>query len=128
MMDRFKFVVRACWSSWAVAGVGLTMFLLVSPHNKTPIVITCVTLLLLEQLALALSKFETTQNLRNMWSAAEMLWVMLANVSGGDWSKQSAEWQHYAGVWRDNYHSHIPLDVERLPQETAGSFRARRVT
>jgi hypothetical protein len=35
--------------------------------------------------------------------AAEMLWVVLANVSGGDWTKQSQEWQEAAARWRDNY-------------------------
>jgi hypothetical protein len=32
-----------------------------------------------------------------------MLWVVLANVSGGDWAQQSAEWQEAAARWRDNY-------------------------
>jgi hypothetical protein len=35
--------------------------------------------------------------------AAEMLWVVLANVSGGDWTQQSAEWQESAARWRENY-------------------------
>lgn len=35
--------------------------------------------------------------------AAEMLWVVLANVSGGDWEKQTEEWQEAAKRWRDNY-------------------------
>ena len=35
--------------------------------------------------------------------AAEMLWVVLANVSGGDWTKQTQEWQEAAARWRDNY-------------------------
>ena len=38
-----------------------------------------------------------------MADAAEMLWVVLANVSGGDWSKQSQEWQDAAARWRNNY-------------------------
>lgn len=36
--------------------------------------------------------------------AAEMLWVCLANVSGGDWTRQSEEWQKAAARWRDAYH------------------------
>jgi hypothetical protein len=39
--------------------------------------------------------------------AAEMLWVVLANVSGGDWTQQSAEWQEAAAHWRDNYFAAI---------------------
>jgi hypothetical protein len=35
--------------------------------------------------------------------AAEMLWVVLANVSGGDWTKQTPEWQEAAARWRDYY-------------------------
>jgi hypothetical protein len=38
-----------------------------------------------------------------MADAAEMLWVVLANVSGGDWTKQTQEWQEAAARWRDNY-------------------------
>jgi hypothetical protein len=38
-----------------------------------------------------------------MVDAAEMLWVVLANVSGGDWTKQTPEWQEAAARWRDNY-------------------------
>ncbi len=39
----------------------------------------------------------------NLMDVAEMLWVVLANVSGGDWSQQSAEWQAAAARWRDYY-------------------------
>src|SRR5438128_469908 len=38
-----------------------------------------------------------------MADAAEMLWVVLASVSGGDWMQQSSEWQEAAARWRDNY-------------------------
>lgn len=38
-----------------------------------------------------------------MGDAAEMLWVVLANVSGGNWKEQSQEWQDAAARWRDNY-------------------------
>jgi hypothetical protein len=36
-------------------------------------------------------------------NVAEMLWVVLANVSEGDWTKQTKEWQEAAAKWRDNY-------------------------
>lgn len=39
-----------------------------------------------------------------MKDAAEMLWVVLANVSGGDWKKQDKTWQEAARRWADNYH------------------------
>lgn len=42
---------------------------------------------------------------KQMANAAEMLWVVLANVSGGDWTLQSKEWQKVARRWADNYHA-----------------------
>jgi len=41
--------------------------------------------------------------LEKMADAAEMLWVVLANVSGGDWTKQTKGWQEVAARWRDYY-------------------------
>lgn len=35
--------------------------------------------------------------------AAEMLWVVLANVSGGDWTKQDMQWRLAAAAARDHY-------------------------
>ena len=43
----------------------------------------------------------------NFEEAAEMLWVILANVSEGDWTKQSVEWRSYACAWRDYYFAAI---------------------
>lgn len=43
------------------------------------------------------------QRVKELDEAANMLWVVLANVSGSDWSKQSKEWQEAAAKWRDNY-------------------------
>lgn len=28
-------------------------------------------------------------------------WAIIANVSGGDWTKQPQEWQDAAAMWRD---------------------------
>lgn len=50
---------------------------------------------------LAVSGEEPTTPL--MADAAEMLWVTLASVSGGNWTLQSPEWQEAAVRWRDNY-------------------------
>lgn len=41
--------------------------------------------------------------LKEITDAAEMLWVVLANVSGSDWSKQTPEWQDAAAKWRNHY-------------------------
>lgn len=35
--------------------------------------------------------------------AAEMLLVVLANVSGGDWTAKPEKWPLAAARWRDNY-------------------------
>lgn len=43
------------------------------------------------------------KKLDNVLDAAEMLWIVLANVSGGDWQKQTPEWREAAAKWRDNY-------------------------
>ena len=47
------------------------------------------------------------QKIKEMADAAEMLWVVLANVSEGDWTKQTKEWQDAAAKWRDNYHKKL---------------------
>lgn len=43
------------------------------------------------------------QSLQDFKDAAEYLWVVLANVSEGDWTKQSKEWQKAAARARDGY-------------------------
>ncbi len=50
--------------------------------------------------------------------AAEMLWVVLANVSGGDWTKQSPEWQAAAARWRDNYFASLSV----IPKATVDPY------
>jgi hypothetical protein len=52
-------------------------------------------------------------------AAAEMLWVVIANVNGGDWEKQSQEWQDAAAEWRDNYfhiYFHIMQGMHQQPR------------
>jgi hypothetical protein len=53
--------------------------------------------------------------------AAEMLWVVLANVSGGDWKLQSEEWQDAAARWRDNYFAAVALSTPARGEEAGGS-------
>lgn len=43
------------------------------------------------------------EDLEEMKSAAEYLWIVLANTSSGDWSKQSSEWQTAAARARDGF-------------------------
>lgn len=38
-----------------------------------------------------------------MDDAVEGAWGLIANVSGGDWTKQSEEWQAAAKRWRNKF-------------------------
>jgi len=48
-----------------------------------------------------------------MADAAEMLWTVVANVSGGCWTLQSVEWQEAAARWRDYYFAALHADSLR---------------
>lgn len=45
---------------------------------------------------------ETVDALR---AELEMAWTIIANAGGGDWKKESSEWQEAAAKWRDRYHA-----------------------
>lgn len=62
-----------------------------------------------------------------MTDAAEMLWIVLANVSGGDWTKQSPEWQEAAARWRDYYFAALNAlpAVPSAPGDTKEDVDAR---
>ena len=47
-----------------------------------------------------------------IYDAAEMLWTVVANVSGSDWKKQSPIWQKAAARWRDAYFNVLRKDKE----------------
>lgn len=53
--------------------------------------------------------------LQAMLDAAEMLWIVLANVSGGAWSQQTPEWQEAAAKWRDQYFDALRLATRGRP-------------
>ena len=40
-------------------------------------------------------------------------WGLLANVSEGQWSEQTEEWQEAVVRWRDEFHAHLASEVER---------------
>jgi len=56
------------------------------------------------------------KNPPNYADAAEMLWIVLANVSGGDWTQQSQDWQDAAAKWRDYYFQVLDADIKTRPQ------------
>jgi hypothetical protein len=58
---------------------------------------------------------------KRLADAAEMLWVVLANVSGGNWSHQSPEWQEAAARWRDNYYAALTAPASAAPATREGT-------
>jgi len=60
---------------------------------------------------------ESVADVKALRDAAEMLWVVIANVSGGDWSKQTQEWQDAAARWRDNYF--VAISNPEMPTDAA---------
>jgi len=49
--------------------------------------------------------------------AGEMLWTVVANVDGGDWTKQSKEWQEAAARWRDTYFKALTAEAGQEPTD-----------
>lgn len=39
-------------------------------------------------------------------------WTIIANVSEGDWSKQTEEWRGAAVRWRDQFHASLGAGVD----------------
>lgn len=70
---------------------------------------------LAEQFAQTLMKFD---------DAAEYLWGVVANVSGGDWTLQTPEWQQAAARARDAYHALFAL----MPKDDTDDAPAPTVT
>ena len=48
-------------------------------------------------------------------------WVLLANVSDGDWTKQTPEWQEAVVRWRDEFHT--SLDGRNMAPPTVDGAR-----
>jgi hypothetical protein len=46
----------------------------------------------------------------------DLAWGLIANASGGDWSKESPEWQAAAAHWRDGYHTPKMHDAPAAPE------------
>jgi hypothetical protein len=74
---------------------------------------------------------EAPTNPPNLADAAEMLWTVVANVSGGDWTQQSQDWQEAAARWRDNYFAamksgavSLPIAVDPVPESGTDGLRA----
>ena len=44
---------------------------------------------------------QSEERAKRIEEALEMAWLVIANVSGGDWEKQSSDWQTAVAKWRD---------------------------
>lgn len=55
-------------------------------------------------------RLRAERHLSQMKDAAESLWATLANVSGGDWTRQPHNWFEAAIRSRDHYHSVLRQD------------------
>lgn len=51
-----------------------------------------------------------------MMDLLETAWGVIANAGGGDWTKESRDWQEAAAKWRDRWHD--LLRQTRAPPET----------
>jgi hypothetical protein len=66
---------------------------------------------------------ENYSEVERLRGVIEWAWTILANVSDGDWTKQSPEWQEAVANWRDKEYGHVssalaqhtpPLDESQL--------------
>jgi len=46
-------------------------------------------------------------------------WEIIANVSGGDWTRQKPHWQDYVFQWRDDYFGPIMKELSELRAKEA---------
>ena len=42
-----------------------------------------------------------------LMDVTEWAWTIIANAGGGDWDRESTEWQEAAKKWRNEYHKLI---------------------
>jgi hypothetical protein len=55
------------------------------------------------------------ERLRQPLDLAETAWGIIANAGGGDWTKETQEWQDAAARWRDAYHAALDAAQEPVP-------------
>lgn len=56
---------------------------------------------------------------------AEWGWTIIANAGGGDWEKESPDWQEAAAKYRDDFHNKIRHYVPSVPSGTDSSSAMR---
>lgn len=52
--------------------------------------------------------------LPNELRLAEAAWGVIANAGGGDWTRETVEWQEAATRWRNEYHARLNVHEARL--------------
>ena len=61
---------------------------------------------------------ELKQRIKRMDDCIEAAWGIIANVSGGDWTRQKPQWQEAVVRWRDNdFHPIMKELSERKAKE-----------
>ena len=61
---------------------------------------------------------EMQQRIKRLEDCIETAWGIIANVSGGDWTRQKSEWQEAVVRWRDNQFDPIMKELsERRAKE-----------
>ena len=61
---------------------------------------------------------ELKQRIKRMDDCIETAWGIIANVSGGDWTRQKPQWQEAVVRWRDNdFHPIMKELSERKAKE-----------
>lgn len=70
----------------------------------------------------------TPRDVAELMLALELAWGVIANVSAGDWTQQSPEWQAAAGHWRDTHFiakpsSCVPTRTDALSARTSAQWK-----
>lgn len=79
------------------------------------------------QNGLAAGRAERDKEIARLREDMEAAWCIIANVSGGDWSKEPPTWQMAAERWRDNEWRRIASDGSRHSLLYGTNLRERAV-
>lgn len=59
-----------------------------------------------------MSRIKQKIELKEVKNHLELAWVIIANAGGGDWERESPEWEEAAAKWRDKYYEIISENKE----------------
>jgi hypothetical protein len=69
---------------------------------------------------------ELKQRIKRMDDCIETAWGIIANVSGGDWTRQKPHWQEAVVRWRDNDFHPIMKELSERKAKEAKLKRSER--